>query len=145
MLYKLDEYLKDFEMDDYALDYWYDEGFSIAQDMLAQFKEIDWEMLKIQMKYRDLGWKKRLVYCLNEYDSLHEIEILYELMETEDEELFESIVDSLRCHNFKKMQDFNVIRKEYFEKIVSKLNTSDTVEKKIMSDFLSKLENESKK
>lgn len=53
MFYKLDDYLKDFEMDDYALDYWYDEGFSIAQDMLAQFKEIDWKMLKIQMKYRD--------------------------------------------------------------------------------------------
>lgn len=89
--------------------------------------------------------EKKLVYCLNGYDSLHEIEILYELMETEDEELFESIVDSLRFHNFKKMQDFNVIRKEYFEKIVSKLNTSNTVEKKIMSDFLSKLDNESKK
>lgn len=58
MFYKLDEYLKDFEMDDYALDYWYDEGFSIAQDMLAQFKEIDWKMLKIQMQYCDLGWKK---------------------------------------------------------------------------------------
>ena len=46
MFSELDDYLKEFEMDEYALDYWYDEGFSIAQDMLSQFIEEDWKQLK---------------------------------------------------------------------------------------------------
>ncbi len=60
MFSELDDYLKEFEMDEYALDYWYDEGFSIAQDMLSQFIEEDWKQLKEQLKNRSLGWKRRL-------------------------------------------------------------------------------------
>ena len=59
MFSELDDYLKEFEMDEYALDYWYDEGFSIAQDMLSQFIEEDWKQLKEQLKNRSLGWKRR--------------------------------------------------------------------------------------
>ena len=60
MFSELDDYLKEFEMDEYALDYWYDEGFSIAQDMLSQFIEEDWKQLKEQLSNRSLGWKRRL-------------------------------------------------------------------------------------
>lgn len=38
------------ELDEYALDYWYDEGLSIAQNVLIQFTEGDWKQLKEQLK-----------------------------------------------------------------------------------------------
>ncbi len=141
MFSELDDYLKEFEMDEYALDYWYDEGFSIAQDMLSQFIEEDWKQLKEQLSNRSLGWKRRLGYCLHDYESLKEIEILCELIDTEDDELFEIVIDSLRSHNIQMILNLNVIKQEHLKKIESKFSTSNTVEKKVMGDFLSKLDN----
>lgn len=141
MFSELDEYLKEFEMQEYALDYWYDEGFSIAQDMLSQFSGDDWKQMKEQLEEHSLGWKRRLAYCLHDSEDLNEIIVLSHLIETDDEELFEIAVDSLRCHNAKKIIDFKIVKKETLDKIVARSNSlnSSEVEKKVMVDFLSKM------
>lgn len=143
MFSEVDEYLKEFEMQDYALDYWYDEGFSIAQDMLLRFSEEDWNQLKEQLEERSLGWRRRLAYCLHDSENLNEIIILSHLIETDDEELFEIAVDSLRCHNAKIIVNLKSIKKEILDKIVDRSNSSNSseVEKKVMVDFLSKMSN----
>lgn len=143
MFSELDEYLKEFEMQEYALDYWYDEGFSIAQDMLSRFSEDDWNQLRKQLEERSLGWKRRLAYCLHDSENSNEIIVLSDLIESDDEELFEIAVDSLRCHNAKKIVDLESIKKEVLDKIVDRSNSSDSceVKKRVIVDFFSKISN----
>ncbi len=46
-------------------DPWYDDGFSIAQEMLSQFSASDWVELSRQVLTKPLEWQKKLIYCLD--------------------------------------------------------------------------------
>lgn len=63
MFSEFNEYLKAFEMENYAVNYWYNEGFSIAQEMLEKFSEEEWIELKNSLLSKSIGWKRRLAYC----------------------------------------------------------------------------------
>lgn len=142
MFSELDEYLKGFDQCENNLDYWYDEGFIIAQDMLSKFSEDDWTQIEGQLKERSLSWKKRLAYCLDDKENTKEIALLTHLLETKDKELFEIAVDSLRCHTIEKIKSTNSIHKHILNRIINRSQCADSsdVEKKIMKDFLLKMD-----
>lgn len=96
MFDRFDKYLSGFESDDYAMDYWYDEGVEYAQKMLNHFNDRDWMALREACPSRTIGWKKRLAYCLHDGSSIVQFQLLLLLSETYDIELFELVVDSLR-------------------------------------------------
>ena len=80
MFEELDRYIKEFEMEDFAVDYWYDEGATIAEDMLHKFKNHDWESLLHMLPNRTIGWKRRLAYCLHDSSDLKQLETLWEFI-----------------------------------------------------------------
>lgn len=120
MFEEFDEYVFGFAGEDFAVDYWYDEGFDIAENMLCEFKESDWKMLLEALSERTVEWQK----------------VLLILAETDDTELFEIVVDSLRA--FTSEECLNLIQAD--PKIVAKIEElmpkAGNVTKRIFEEFL---------
>ena len=76
--------------------YWYDEGVEIAQDIISNFTDKDWEQLLKKLPKQNMEWKKKLAYCLYNDKNKYELLTLIELLHTEDKELLEIVLDSLR-------------------------------------------------
>ena len=138
MFEKFDKYIFEFAGEDFAVDYWYDEGADIAENMLCDFDENDWEILLEVVPERPLEWKKRLAYCMHDKSDLNQLKVLLNLIETEDSELFETVVDSLR--GFTSGESLNLIQTD--SRIVSKIEAlipkvGDTT-KRVFGEFLKK-------
>lgn len=82
-------------------DAWYDDGVFIAQEIIENFSANDWkELLKCFMS-KNISWKKKLVYSFCDNNNLNEVYIIVQLLlNSNDDELFEICIDSLR--NFDK-------------------------------------------
>lgn len=93
MYNELDELL----LEETTVDSWYDDGFSIAQDILNQFSNDDWQELSNEVLKKDLDWQKKLVYCLDNQVIEEELNIICKLILIDDEELFEMCIDALRA------------------------------------------------
>lgn len=78
------------------MDYWYDEGFSIARGMLAKFNQQDWAMLLSELSDKSLEYKCKLAYCIESNATEHSINTLLILCNTNNQELLDICVDSLR-------------------------------------------------
>jgi len=119
-------------------DYWYDEGFCYAQNVLANFSGNDWKQLSdiILSKYSE--YQKKLVYCLDGENEVHELEIIEKLISVDDEEFFIMCVDSLR--NF----DSNYLKKN--QSVIDMIKAKSDTSKKLLSIvsdiFLEKVNNE---
>jgi hypothetical protein len=92
MYNEFDEYLLGYFTDDY----WYDEGFSIAREMLSEFSDEDWLKLQEEVLEKDIEWQKKLAYCIDNTSKMYELEILLTLSTVKDNELFNICIDSLR-------------------------------------------------
>lgn len=93
MYNELDELL----LEEITVDSWYDDGFSIAQDILNQFSNDDWQELSNEVLKKDLDWQKKLVYCIDNQVIEEELNIICKLILIDDEELFEMCIDALRA------------------------------------------------
>lgn len=117
MLDEFDKYIFEFAVEDFAADYWYDEGVDIAEKMLSEFKEDDWKTLLEIVSERKIEWQKRLAYCMHDKSDLNQLKVLLSLIGTDDNELFEIVVDSLR--SFTSEESINLIQAD--SRIVSKI------------------------
>lgn len=134
MFEKLDKYIKEFAIEDFEVDYWYDEGVSIAEDMLQKFENNDWESLLQVLPKRTIGWKRRLAYCLHDSGDLRQLETLLVLIDTDDTELFEISVDSLR--SFKDNQVIMKNKNQIIKKIETLMPKVGVATKKVFQEFL---------
>ena len=71
-----DKYIFEFAVEDFAIDYWYDEGVDIAENMLCEFKENDWKVLLEVVSERTVEWQKRLAYCMHDKSDLNQLKVL---------------------------------------------------------------------
>lgn len=136
MFSEFDKYILEFAMEDFAVDYWYDEGVDIAEDMICKFNDEDWKELLRAIPVRTVEWKKRLAYCMHDGNDLNQLGVLLNLIETEDSELFEIVVDSLRGftgNESRKLIQGNERIVSKIEKILPKAGTPANV---ILEDFL---------
>lgn len=58
------------------MDYWYDEGVFIAQELIQDFEKEDWMVLFANLTDKSIGWKRRLAYCLHDGSDSNQLEIL---------------------------------------------------------------------
>ncbi|MCH5343706.1 MAG: hypothetical protein J1E64_06665 [Acetatifactor sp.] len=108
MFDEFDKYISEFAMEDFAVDYWYDEGVDIAEAMLHEFDDSDWELLLRSLPERTVEWQKRLAYCMHDESDLNQLIVLLRLADTDNNELFEITVDSLR--GFTSEESLNLIQ-----------------------------------
>lgn len=138
MFDEFDKYILEFAVEDYAVDYWYDEGVDIAENMLHKFSNNDWKSLLEIIPKRTVEWQKLLAYCMHDGNDLNQLAVLLKLVGTEDSELFEIVVDSLR--GFTSKESLNLIQNnsQIVLKIKELLPKAGETTKRVFEEFLKK-------
>ena len=134
MYNELDELL----LEETTVDSWYDDGFSIAQDILNQFSNDDWQELSNEVLKKDLDWQRKLVYCLDNQVIEEELNIICKLIVIDDEELFEMCIDALR--GFDNELGHSFIRKnpKIIIDVKKRVNVVGNATKRVLEDSLRK-------
>ena len=138
MFDEFDKYILEFAVEDFAVDYWYDEGDDIAENMLHKFSNNDWKSLLEIIPKRTVEWQKLLAYCMHDGNDLNQLAVLLKLVGTEDSELFEIVVDSLR--GFTSKESLNLIQNnsQVVSKIKELLPKAGETTKRVFEEFLKK-------
>ena len=139
MFNEFDKYILEFAVEDFAVDYWYDEGVDIAENMLHEFGDNDWKILLETIPERTIEWQKRLAYCMHDGSDLNQVRVLLELANTDDSELFEIVVDSLR--GFTSEESLTLIQNDMQigSKIKELIPKMGDATKRVFKEFLKKL------
>ena len=134
MYNEFDKYLLGYFTDDY----WYDEGFTIARDMLSEFSDNDWLKLQEEVLKKNIEWQKKLAYCIDNTSKMYELEILLTLSTVKDNELFNICIDSLRSFiiddNYKKIVSLNEALVEQVNDLIGTPNKG--IQKEIYQKFI---------
>lgn len=138
MFDEFDKYILEFAVEDFAVDYWYDEGVDIAENMLHEFSNNDWKSLLEIIPKRTVEWQKLLAYCMHDGNDLNQLAVLLKLVGTEDSELFEIVVDSLR--GFTSKESLNLIQNnsQVVSKIKELLPKAGETTKRVFEEFFKK-------
>lgn len=134
MYNELDELL----LEETTVDSWYDDGFSIAQDILNQFSNDDWQELSNEVLKKDLDWQKKLVYCLDNQVIEEELNIICKLILIDDEELFEMCIDALRAFDNELGHSFIKKNPQIVIEVEKKINITGNATKRVLEDFFRK-------
>ncbi|WP_252238069.1 hypothetical protein [Clostridium sp. VAP51] len=125
-------------LEETTVDSWYDDGFSIVQDILKQFSSDDWNKLYNEVLNKDLDWQKKLVYCLDNQVIEEEFNIIYKLILIDNEELFEMCIDALRAFDNELGHSFIKKNPQIIIEVEKRMNTAGNVAKKVLEGFLKK-------
>lgn len=136
MVTEFDDYLSGYFSDDY----WYDEGFSIAQEILLEFSPRDWEELSNRVLNKPIEWQRKLAYCLHNESSMDELNILLKLLSTEDEELFEICIDALRSFTSTESKKQILKNPSILQRVYELIPNSGDATKKVFEAFLEKIQ-----
>ncbi|MEI2395756.1 MULTISPECIES: hypothetical protein [Paenibacillus] len=136
MFREFDDYLSGYFSDDY----WYDEGFSIAQEMLVKFSQRDWEELSSESLNKPIEWQRKLAYCLHNESSMDELNVLLKLLISNDEELFEICIDALRSFTSTEGKKMILKNPAILQRVDELIPNSGEATKKIFEDFLEKIQ-----
>lgn len=120
------------------LDSWYDLSWKDAYDALAQFDEEDWNKLKEELPHKSNKWKECMVFCFDDDENQHEVDILNSLANTEDEHLLIMVADMIRLYfRYDKILSIQTI----IQRISEIIDHVGPVSQIILYDFLKKAEN----
>ena len=106
--------------------------------MLHEFSNNDWKSLLEIIPKRTVEWQKLLAYCMHDGNDLNQLAVLLKLVGTEDSELFEIVVDSLR--GFTSKESLNLIQNnsQVVSKIKELLPKAGETTKRVFEEFLKK-------
>ncbi|MEK3752414.1 hypothetical protein NYE25_29960 [Paenibacillus sp. FSL E2-8871] len=124
---------------DTTVDSWYDDGCVIASEMLSEFNPSDWADLSNQVHNRPIEWQRKLAYCLDNECNVNEFNILLSLLSTNDEELFEICIDTLRSFENEEIKKMILDNPKILERVNDLLHIASVPVKKMLQDFLSKI------
>lgn len=136
-LYKeLDELITEYQN---STDFWYDVGCVMVSERLSKFSSQDWEQLSNEVLTKSLEWQKKLAYCLDSNCNMHELEILLSLLSTEDEELFETCVDTLRSFTTPESKKMILGNPHILHRVNDLIPKSGVAVKRMLESFLEKI------
>ena len=131
MYNELDELL----LEETTVDSWYDDEFSIAQDILNQFSNDDWQELSNEVLKKDLDWQKKLVYCIDNQVIEEELNIICKLILIDDEELFEMCIDALRAFDNELRHSFINKNPQIIIEVGKKINITGNATKGVLDNY----------
>ncbi|MBY0595212.1 hypothetical protein [Bacillus bingmayongensis] len=124
----------------FTVDYWYDEGCLIAQEMLLEFSSHDWEELLNMAVTKPLEWQRKLAYLLDNECSMNELKVLLIMLDTDDKELFEICVDTLRSFSSSESKQLILENPSIIQRVNDLIPQAGVATRKILEDFLSKIQ-----
>lgn len=136
MYKELDEFITEYQN---TADFWYDVGCVMASEKLSKFSSNDWEELLRNVHTKPLAWKKKLAYCLDNSCNMYELEILLSLLNTDDEELFEICIDTLRSFTTPESKQMILDNLSVVSRVKDDLPKSGIATRKVLEDFLRQL------
>jgi len=119
-----------------TIDSWYDEGFLIAQNIMNDFSENDWEKLSNDVLNKDLEWQKKLVYCLDNQIIKEELEIIGKLFCIKDDELLEMCIDALRSFDNEMGHSYVKMHPQIIEEAAKRIDKAGNATKRMLQYFL---------
>lgn len=130
------EELNNLLMENVTEDAWYDDGCVIAKDILSEFSEDDWNCLNDVILSRNSEWQKKIVYCLDNQLIEEELKIICKLLQSDDNELLEMCIDSLRSFDNEVGHKFMKKNPQVIQMVKNRIKGAGIVEKKMMENFL---------
>lgn len=122
-------------------DYWYDVGVVEVQNMLEKFSKREWDLLERLIKDKSVEWQKKLIYSFDDVGNEQEIKIIMKSINTDNSELFEICIDTLRCLLNEKTRKLIWEKPGLLEKVRSMAIKTDSISSTIYMDFLEKVRN----
>ena len=133
------KFLDEIFVENTSEDYWYDVGVDEVQNMLRKFSREEWKLLGRLIKIKSTEWQKKVIYSFDEKGNDKEIKIIMDFNDTDDNELFEICIDSLRYLINEKTQKLIWEKPELLEKIQSIILKNNSITKSIYIDFLERV------
>lgn len=135
MYLDLDNYLSGYFNDDY----WYDEGFLIAHEMMLEFDNADWLQLQNEVSMKDADWQEKLAYSIDEDCGKEGLIVLLKLLESTDDEVLVTSIDALRSFQIEKYRTIISIQPKIVDIATRLHDKAGLPVKRILEDFLVKL------
>ncbi|WP_202906789.1 hypothetical protein [Abyssisolibacter fermentans] len=142
MYKEFDGYLDSFAKMPGINDSWFDDGCVIATEMLQEFTADDWRKLTNSILSKSVMWQTLYAYCVDsDINDEAIIKSLVILCGIDDDELFVTCIDSLRC--IINQNNIRIIANDRFlaQKLEKLLPKCGIVTKKIIEEFIDKLNN----
>lgn len=136
MYHEFNACISNFSNESEPCDYWYDCAILEAITILKNFNAHDWSLLLKELKFKSVFWQQRLVECLGDLHNPYELEVIFELISTEDNKLFINCIDSLRYLSLSKIDDFK--KEKLLSKIKKILENPSSPIKCVLEDFIQK-------
>lgn len=125
----------------YTSDYWSDVAVDTVSDIIEKFNEEDWEILMKELPIKSKEWREKLAYCLGDKNNLNHFEVLLELVNTDDDDVYWTSLDSLSIYRDKNTIKKILVENPYFiTKIKELIPNSNIRAKKLYEEFLIKLD-----
>ncbi|MED4562200.1 hypothetical protein [Bacillus altitudinis] len=125
---------------DTTVDSWYDEGYILVSEILSYFSLNDWEKLSKKVLHKPIEWQRKIAYCLDNECNEYEFHILLDLLNTNDVELFEICIDTLRSYPIEEGTKIVLKHPQVTERINQMLTTTANLPAKtVLQDFISKI------
>lgn len=125
---------------DSTVDSWYDEGCVIACEILSEFSLSDWDELSNQVLEKPIEWQRKIAYCLDSKCNEHELNTLISLLDTNDKELFEICIDTLRNYSSEKYKKIIASKPQILQRVNALLPTVSKPVRRTLMDFLVKVQ-----
>jgi hypothetical protein len=132
MFEELKKYLEVHEVNFNA---WYDDTIDFIRDyILSEFRDDDWDALEDAFPKGDTTFKIRLAEILDESDNPHAIKILLRMVDTDDEEVAFTCIETLKDFDLSQLPNESMTF--LIEKDKSLIPTASRLQKMILIDFL---------
>jgi len=131
MYQELDEILSENSSEDS----WYDDGFTYCQELLADFTDEDWKAVSQNYSAKGDKWKIRLAYCIDDDLGSKGLELLLNMLD-ENDEVVETVIDSLRSFNLPEYKNMIVTNGKVINKANKLLEKGSLPVKRVLEDFL---------
>ncbi|WP_324607755.1 hypothetical protein [Paenibacillus sp. IHBB 10380] len=112
----------------------------MVSERLSKFSPQDWEQLSNEVLTKSLEWQKKIAYCLDSNCNMHELEILLSLLSTEDEEQFETCVDTLRSFTTPESKKMILGNPHILHRVNDLIPKAGVAVKRMLENFLEKIQ-----
>ena len=130
---QLDEYLNN----EFSADLWSDDAVIYAIDLVQKMTPTDWDSLKSCWYDRPKEWQYRCAEIISDADSQQVIPLLLEMLQTPDDELTITAVDSLRSIG---VAEQNVYLNQDVLKRLQMLSQNSSISRIIVNELLKQLQ-----
>lgn len=106
--------LENYLFSEFSVDYWSDEGITIAVNTVGNFSEDDWKLLISNANKKNPDWQIKLANVLGDFTTENSMTILISLLGSNNDEVIEAAIDSIRG-----MTHLDVLKNAEVRKLIS--------------------------